>query len=425
MPTLTSSRFAAAVVLLAGCSSTPSSQTSGTGSGGHDTGTGGDAGTPVPCTTSGVSKGPWSLAIDGTSAKIRWEACRSGTKPEVTLAPEAGGADQTVTSVETPFVINNTYTAGFLPDAPPDLAGTYYMHEAALTGLAPATCYAYHLAADAGLKGRFCTARNPGDPLTFMAIGDTNPGIGPYAAGDIQFALPHNFDFTLHGGDIQYYASGLETWASWFPVMQPMFAQGGFFPAIGNHESEQPDEYTQYEERFFGGAGFDGTNEYYRFQSAGVWFFSIDTELDFDPGSPQGAWLAASLADASQKPGYRFSVVYFHRPLVTCGDTSDNPDARAKFEPIFAQYHVPLVLQAHMHGYERFEFPGITYLTVAGGGGRIGDINLNMDRPYCNQRVASGEYRFSVIFDVTKGQLAGTVIDYTGLTVDSFTHVVP
>ena len=64
------------------------------------------------------------------------------------FAPEGGGAEMTATSTEKPFVVDNIYYAWFLPAAPPDLAGTYHMHEAALTGLAPATCHSYWLAAD-------------------------------------------------------------------------------------------------------------------------------------------------------------------------------------------------------------------------------------------------------------------------------------
>ena len=33
-----------------------------------------------------------------------------------------------------------------------------------------------------------------------------------------------------------------------------MLSQGGMFPAVGNHESEEPDEYVAYTMRFFGGA---------------------------------------------------------------------------------------------------------------------------------------------------------------------------
>ena len=411
------------LALAAGCSSTRANQAAGSGAGGGDAGTGGAA--PLPCGASGVSKGPWSFGLDGTSAKLRWEACRQGVTGTVTYAPEAGGAPLTAEAVESSFTTLNTYTAILDPSVPPDLAGTWYMHDVALTGLTPATCYTYQLAADPStLEGRFCTARAPGDPLTFMSIGDTNPGIGPYAAGDLQYSLPKNPDFTLHGGDIQYYSSGLETWASWFPVMEPMLAQGGFFPAIGNHEAEEPDEYVAYTERYFGTPGFDGS-EYYRFQSAGVWFFSLDTEEALDPGSAQGGWLIKELADATTQPGFRFSIVYFHRPLVTCGDTGDNPELRALLEPFFLQYHVPIVIQAHMHGYERFEFGNITYLTIAGGGGIIGNPDLNVSRSYCNMRVASGGVRHAAIFEVGTGTVHGTITDWQGNVFDSFTETVP
>ncbi len=207
--------------------------------------------------------------------------------------------------------------------------------------------------------------------------------------------------------------------------MQPMLSQGGFFPAVGNHESETPEEYVGFDMRYFGGAGFGGMEQYWSFSSAGVWFFSCDTELPLDPGSAQGGWLVAGLENAVTQPGFRFSIVYMHRPIVTCGDTGDNPALRAELEPIFVQNHVPVVIQAHMHGYERFEFGNITYLTIAGGGGAIGDPNANVSRSYCGQRVASGGIRHAAIFDLGTGKIDGTIVEWTGQVFDSFTETVP
>jgi len=380
-----------------------------------------------PQTSPGISKGPWSLAVDDTSAKIRWEACHTGTSGDLFFAPEAGGAEQMATSSETPIAIPTTNRA-VVTTTPPDYAGTYYTHEAALTGLAPSTCYTYRLAALADVKsGRFCTMRRSGEDVRFMAIGDTNPLLGDNTKKVLAQVLPKNPDFILHGGDIQYYESGLETWAAWFPIMAPMLQQGAFFPAIGNHEDEMqsPGELTSYSLRFFGNAGFDGTSTYYRLSSGGVWFFSVDTELPIDPQSEQAAWLVKGLADASTQPGYRFSIVFMHRPLLTCGDTGDNPTAQPYFEAVFKQYKVPLVLQAHMHGYERFEYNGITYVTSAGGGGNINDVNQNFSLAYCNTRVASGPWYHATIFDVTAGTLAGVAVDGDGVTRDTFSHAVP
>ena len=42
-----------------------------------------------------------------------------------------------------------------------------------------------------------------------------------------------------------------------------------------------------------------------------------------------------------------------------------------------------------------------------------------------NMRVASGGFFHGVVFDVTPGQIAGTVIDDQGTVRDSFQHPVP
>jgi hypothetical protein len=410
--------LACSLPLLVACTSSPSTPT-------FDAGDDDASDAAIPCPGAGVSKGPWVLAVDEVSAKVRWEACRPQGGLAMTFVPEAGGQGTTVVPVETSTFIPETYTAPLNPNAMPDYGGTWYMEEAALTGLTAATCYTYSLAADGARTGRFCTARKSGDPIRFLAIGDTNPALGDSTTNVLANVLPKKPDYTLHLGDIQYYDSTLETWALWATKMQPLLSEGAFFPSIGNHESEKPDELVNYTLRYFHGAGFAGTDAYYRFESGGVYFFVLDTELPTDGTSDQAKWIAAGLAEVSQKPGFRFSIVYFHKPFVTCGDTGDNPVARAYMEPIFKQYTVPLVLQAHMHGYERFEFPGITYVTSAGGGGSLGDVNKNIANPYCGQRVASGAFFHGLVVDVTTGKLSGQAIDDQGVVRDSFEKLVP
>ncbi len=409
-----------------GSGTTTTSSTSPGGSGGGGAGgAGGDGGGAPACDAPFVSKGPWALAIDPTRAKVRWEACATGSDHGVHFAKEGGGAEQKATATETPITLTETYKAALNPNATPDYAGTYYSQEAALEGLDPGACYTFSLDADPSRKGRFCTARPSGDDLRFLAIGDTNPGLG-HTAGVLASVLPEAPEFTLHGGDIEYYDSGLETWASWFPVMQPMLSAGAFFPAIGNHESEKSTELADYALRFFGGAGFDGGETYYRFETAGVHFFSLNTQESIGQGSAQATWLEGKLAEAEQTPGFRFSIVFLHKPLLTCGDTDDNPPARAYLEPLFLAHKVPLILGAHMHGYERFELDnGLTYITTAGGGGLMGDVDKNVARDYCDKRAASAPAFHGVIFDITASKLSGKVIDESGETIDTFTKDVP
>ena len=369
-----------------------------------------------------VSKGPWVVAVDETSAKVRWESCRSGGGA-LAFAAEGSPEKKTAPSVVREAIVTTTNLAPLRPGAV-DLPGTYFMHEVALTALPPATCFAYETAQDPTAKGRFCTARKSGDAFSFAVIGDTNPGFGA-----IEKLLDTTYgtkpDFTIHQGDLQYYASGLETYSFWMDKMRPMLRTGAFYPAIGNHETEQPKEREEYVERFFGKAGFDGNSDYYRFQSGGVWFFALDTEIDFDEKNAQGVWLQEKLDDATKQPGYRFSVLYMHRPFVTCGDKSQNGALRARFLPLFQKSNVKLVIAGHMHGYERFEMDDITWITSAGGGGALGKIDENATRPECFNRKSSGAFWNATVITVKPGEITGTTYDDKSASRDTFSRVVP
>ncbi len=363
-----------------------------------------------------VSKGPWTVAVDGTSAKVRWESCKSGGGA-ITLSD-----GKRVDSKVSQAVVTTTNDVPLAKLSDP--AGTYFMHEVALTGLTAGTCYDYTLEQDATAKGRFCTSRASGAEFSFAAIGDTNPGLN-----DITKLLATTYaskpDFTIHQGDLQYYSSGLESYGLWFEKMRPMLATGAFFPSIGNHENEKPKEREEYIERFFGKPGFDGNSDYYRFQSGGVWFFALNTEIDLGDKSAQGAWLADKLDDASKQPGYRFSVLFMHRPFVTCGDSAQNDALRRQYEPIFVKAKVKLIVAGHMHGYERFEFGEITWITSAGGGSLQGKVDENIARAECADRKASGTFFNATVFTVKPGELSGVTYDDKGAVKDTFSRVVP
>ncbi|HEY1955955.1 MAG TPA: metallophosphoesterase [Polyangiaceae bacterium] len=380
----------------------------------------------VPCSGSGVTKGPWVIAVSETHATMRWETCRAGTSAGVTLAPEAdAGASVAAQATETETDLPTEHVAQLDPQATPDYAGAFFMHEASFDALAPGTCYDYAIDADAARGGRFCTAKPSGAPVRVLAIGDTNVGLGATTSNILSHVMPMAPDLLLHMGDIEYYDSGFDTWQLWFDVMRPALSQVPFFPAIGNHESETPDEYADYTLRFFHGAGFGGNDEYYELESGGVHFYVLDTQDATDGTSAQAVWFAQQIAQDEQEPGYRMAIVYFHKPFVTCGDTGDDPVARQFFEPLFLAHKVPLVLQAHMHGYERFDFGNITYVTTAGGGGAIGDVNANVSRSYCDERVVSGGFFHATVLDIGATSVKGTVVDDHGVVRDSFELAIP
>jgi hypothetical protein len=375
-----------------------------------------------PCPASGVAKGPLVLGMTRTSVLVRWESCRAGAIAGLTLRPAAGGADVVVPTTERPYELKERHTAVLGPArSPDDVPGTVYMHDAAIAGLQPGTCYRYELNADRAAAGRFCTSQPDGGKVHFLAIGDTNPLLGDATSKLLGKVVPLGADFVVHGGDIQYYDSHLETWAGWFPSMQPLLSLGAFQPALGNHELETPDELVDYSLRFFGYPSFGGDSTWYRYESGGVWFHVLDTEQPIEPSTPQGTWLTASLTEVAKLPGFRTSIVVMHRPLVTCGDNGQNDGARRAYASTFAQTKVGLVIQAHVHGYERFLIDGLTYVTTGGGGGLIGDMDENVSRAECAMRKVSGGFFHAMDVIVEGQELRATVIDEAGTSRDAFT----
>jgi hypothetical protein len=383
-------------------------------------GSGGSGGTGEPpfCGTGGVSKGPWSLSVDGTSAVIRWETCVEAPT-RLTYGPEGAPLASSADGASTHHDIR-TETKAILAERGADLAGRWWLHEVKLQGLAPSTCYAYEAAGER--LGRFCTARKSGEPTRFAFIADTNPGLDDKAASSLLARIEaFQPDFSLHGGDMQYYTSALEPYSWWFGAMAPLFRSAPLWPAVGNHEMEKPDEFEDYYTRFWGKIGLDNQEHAYRFESAGIHFFSLNTEIDLKPGSPQLTWVADQLPRAAQQPGFRFSVVFLHRPLVTCGDTGDLVPEREALLPLFQKHGVRLVLMGHLHGYERFDLDGIPFVVAGGGGSRPGNVTDNLHRPLCGKRKAQGVFPHAVYFTVEGDTLEGTTIDDKEQVRDSFT----
>jgi hypothetical protein len=375
------------------------------------------------CEGAGVQKGPFVASTTTTRAVVRWETCRAGSP--LGLQVRVGQAPaRAVAGTEAAFTLTKSYEAFLTPKAAKDLEGPVWTHEVVIDGLEPGTCGTYALDGDATKTGAFCTFRAPTDELRFVAIGDTNPGLLRTAP-----LLPHaktdTFapDFVFHLGDIQYYDSRLETWASWFPLMQPLLSLGGFFAVLGNHEFENSTDYTEFYHRLFESKGWPGTDRWHTFESAGITFVVLDTESSLEGSSEQGQWLDQTLAALEARKGrddYRGAVVGFHKPWLTCGDTYDNPSLLALWEPRFVAAGVATVLAGHMHGYERFDHGGRPWVVTGGGGGAIREPSQNMNRAYCNERTAGGKHYHLMRVSSQGAKLHMDAVDDNGAVIDAF-----
>jgi len=379
-------------------------------------------------------KGPWSLQPTTTGFIVRWESQLAPATVAVQYEPEAGGVMLEAAGSSTSRVIAEDY--GPLPplSMEPDLRGTYYINEVEVTGLSPATCYTYEVVDQAGFTGRACTLHTSDDhttPIVAYVVGDTNPALG-HTVPLFDHQDPRQAEFVIHVGDVQYYMSVVESWQTWFRLMSPLLEAGPFMVCIGNHEMEKLDELNDYYRPFFAptSAESDSTMDRYHYESGGVHFFALNSEIDVSAGSEQITWFAAKLDEVEVDPNYRFSIVYFHRPLYSFGDYVPRTDARSVIEPILTSHRVPLVIAGHMHGYERFEIGGITHITSAGGGGLIGNVDEHVpaDAAEAAVRVSSGGFYQSLMLTIDSDNIIhGVVMDDLGTVQDSFdkTVVVP
>lgn len=369
-----------------------------------------------PCDATQVTKGPWVLRATETGAVVRWESRAKGCA-EVGLLPEDAG-DETKETVAAGTATSTMVTVAYGMEvgfSPADEAGEFFINEVPLTGLTPGTCYTYRLAG-VERRGRFCTARPASQPIRFLALGDSASRWGELEK--LEAHLPARPDFVVHLGDIQYYASILETWQSWFRDAAPLLQAGAFFPCIGNHELELTGELEDYYLRLFASPG-TGTPRWYRFSSGGVAFFSLDTESSLAAGSEQVAWLTQALADAKTAPGWRMSVVFFHKPLYTLSQHDPLTDVRAVLEPLFVANGVKLVLQGHNHVYERFEVGDVTWITSGGGGAPLYGTDTNASS-YANdallRRAAASQYH---VLEISVGDaMVIRALDQAGAELD-------
>jgi hypothetical protein len=402
-----------------------------------------DAGPPdaaLPPPTEAPYKGPWVMRPTTTRVVVRWETRLPLAPATVVYEPEAGGTMATATGTSTETEVRLTYGIGAPLITEPDVPGTYYVNEVEITGLAPATCYTYEIAGFPEDGGRFCTMHEPTDvatPITFYAIGDTSP----YFMGTLRVlgALPADrTEMSIHVGDIQYYSTLFETQQYWFGAMEPLLRANAFLPCFGNHESEEPFEQEDIYERLFATPGDEDDQTYwYHYESGGVHFLSLSSEHDLALGSEQNDWIEATLDRVEAEPGYRFTVLYLHRPFYSVGDYGIRAAQRDTVEPIVREHRIPLVLAGHMHGYERFVVPygtgpdtfDVTYVTTGGGGFRITPEAISDyvdDHPEdAAFRVAYGNYIQAMRFEITRDadgtdRIRGLCADDTGMERDAF-----
>jgi hypothetical protein len=247
---------------------------------------------------------------------------------------------------------------------------THFVHRATLTNLAPQTRYSYRVRSGNSTSPVFSFRTAPCHDTPFAVAWWADSQVGPAVLQTlIPSMLAHGVDWMGVSGDLASNGGSLYDWQNyWFKALEFQNI-GQTRPALfarGNHDGEHPYSYAY--------SVLPGNGAWYAFDYGNSRFIFLDTEASTGISPEQYAWLVNELS-RRQTQNAAFRVVAFHKPpyvnLWNGGGYTGEAWVRADWVPLFAQYHVDLVINGHAHNYNRGITNGVTYLIVGGGGGAL------------------------------------------------------
>ena len=165
-------------------------------------------------------------------------------------------------------------------------------------------------------------------------------------------------------GDMVDNGNDPEQWKQFRKISGPIFASAEYFPALGNHENDSP--------LYFETFPFLNHKRWYSVERQGIHFIVLDSNSTLRPGSDQYEWLVSDLKNI--KNNVRFRMALFHHPLFSAGShMGDENRLRDVLLPLFEKYGVRAVFSGHDHSYQRFEYGGIHFIVIGGGGSMLRD----------------------------------------------------
>ncbi|HEX2068252.1 MAG TPA: metallophosphoesterase [Nitrososphaeraceae archaeon] len=174
--------------------------------------------------------------------------------------------------------------------------------------------------------------------FNFTAAGDW--GCTDDTTDTVNNIIDKNPELVLGLGDYSYDEDPADCWLKKVkPINDKMKI------AIGNHDMEKLNMYTNH---------FGLREQYYSFNYNNVHIVALSTEIAYKPFSSQYEFIENDLSRAASDPNIDWIVVYFHKQMYTSPSNHDDyPTLRSTYHPLFNEYGVDLVLQAHNHNYER------------------------------------------------------------------------
>ena len=283
---------------------------------------------------------------------------------------------------------------------------TVYRH-ALVEGLTPDTSYDYRIG-EQGIVRSFRTAPLQGRSFRFAMFGDM--GVSQGAVDNLAQLHAADPELCFVAGDLCYadLSGGLAPltalpynpaiWDNWLAQIESSASKIPWMSTVGNHEMERDNElgYDNYLAKFqLPANGASGGPVTYHFRYGNVAFVAADgndvsAEITRNNGylPTQDQWLRNTLGTYRADATIDFIVVGFHNCMY-CTNALHGSDGgnRSRWESIFDEFGVDVVVNGHNHSYERthpirngvptVEAPagstvsaalGTTYLTAGGAG---------------------------------------------------------
>src|SRR6187431_3275645 len=190
----------------------------------------------------------------------------------------------------------------------------------------------------------------------FLQKGLAASGTHIVAAGDwgcskntektVKLAQSMNPQLLLALGDYSYE----KTATCWLNLIKPVESITKI--NFGNHEDSDSllNSYLSH---------FSLTKQFYSYDIQNVHVLTMSTEEKFETDSEQYSFVVNDLRNAANNPDTKWIIVNMHYPFYaspnTCkeSDCAGNEEYREIYHPLFDKYGVDLVLQGHVHNYQR------------------------------------------------------------------------
>ncbi|MFB6291628.1 MAG: metallophosphoesterase [Candidatus Bipolaricaulia bacterium] len=250
-------------------------------------------------------------------------------------------------------------------------------HQVQLEGLAPGRDYVYRIGKGSGLNQlNYFDSPKGADNFSFFVYGDTRTCPRRHRLVASEMALdPLNPSFIIHTGDLVE-SPVSPNWADFFWAIEPFSKSTPLVPSLGNHERND----DSYYEAFGLPSGSGNFNEqWYSFSYGRAKFIILDSNADqmgLSNFLEERKWLVKELR-SNAKP---ITVVVFHHPIYSSEYSKGVDSGLAdSWGSLFEKHGVDLVLNGHVHSYERVVKNGVTYLVTGGGGAPTGNLSSRFD----------------------------------------------